>query len=125
MKAVCYICNWLLKKKEPLIYKMIKKYKSDLTHLCILKCKMFVTLSEEWKSLKLNAKFWQKIHVKYEDSNQYCIYNSVIKYISVYQDVIFYENQCYNHTILPDQWESSDDLSDEILETSNQENNED
>ena len=47
IKAACYIYNQLLKKKEFLIYKIIKKHKSNLTHLHILKCKMFITLSEE------------------------------------------------------------------------------
>ena len=63
---------------------MIKKHKSDLTHLHILKCKMFITLSEKQRSLKLNAKFWQGIHIEYKSSNQYWIYNLVTKYTDVY-----------------------------------------
>ena len=85
MKAIYYIHNWLSKKKEFSVYKMIKKkYKSDLTHLCILKCKVFVMLFKEWKGSKLDVKSWQGIHVKYEGSNQYCIYNSVTKCTDVY-----------------------------------------
>ena len=125
VKAVYYICNQLSKKKEPSTYEMIKKHKSDLTHLYILECKMFIMLPEEWRSLKLDAKFWQRIYVEYKNSNQYCIYNSVTKCISIYQDIIFCENQHYDCAILPDQWEPSNDLPDEIPETSNQENNED
>ena len=63
---------------------MIKKYKSDLTHLCTLKCKVFIMLFKEWRGLKLNVRFWQGIYIKYEGSNQYYIYNSVIKYTDVY-----------------------------------------
>ena len=43
MKIVYYIHNQLSKKKESSVYKIIKKYKLNLTHLHILKCKMFVT----------------------------------------------------------------------------------
>ena len=43
MKTVCYIHNQLLKKKKFSTYKMIKKHKSDLTHLYILKYKIFIT----------------------------------------------------------------------------------
>ena len=103
---------------------MIKKHKSDLTHLHTLKCKVFIMLSEKWKDLKLNARSWQGIHIKYKNSNQYHIYNFITKYISIYQNVIFCENQYYDHAILPDQWEPSDDLSDEIPKILNQENNE-
>ena len=84
---------------------------------------MFIMLSEEQRDLKLNARFWQEIYVEYESSNQYYIYNSVAKCTDVYQDIVFYENQHYDHAILSDQWESSDDLLDEISETSNQKNN--
>ena len=84
VKVVCYICNWLSKKKESLAYEMIKKHKSDLTHLHTLECKVFVMLPKEWRGLKLDVKSWQGIHVGYEGSNQYCIYSSVIKHIGVY-----------------------------------------
>ena len=121
---ICYICNQLSKKKEFLIYEMIKKHKSDLTHLHTLKCKMFIMLLEEQRGLKLDVRFWQRIHAEYEGSNQYCIYNLITKCTDVYWDVIFCKNQCYDHAILPNQWKPSDDLPDEILKTSNQENNE-
>ena len=63
---------------------MIKKHKSDLTHLCTLECKVFIILSEKQRGLKLNVRFWQGIHIEYEGSNQYCIYNFITKHISVY-----------------------------------------
>ena len=56
IKTICYIHNQLSKKKEPSIYKMIKNHKSDLTHLCTLKCKVFITFLKEWRDLKLNAR---------------------------------------------------------------------
>ena len=84
MKAVYYIHNWLPKKKEPLTYEIIKKHKSDLTHLHILKCKVFVTLFKEQRGLKLDARSWQEIYVEYESSNQYYIYNSVTKCTDIY-----------------------------------------
>ena len=86
---------------------------------------MFITFSKKQRGLKLNVRFWQRIHIKYEDSNQYCIYNFVTKCTGIYQNIIFHENQHYNHATLPDQWKPFNDLPDEILKTSNQENNED
>ena len=84
VKVICYICNQLLKKKEPSAYKMIKNHKPDLMHLRTLKCKMFITLPEEQRGLKLDARSWQEIHIEYEGSNQYCIYNPVAKHTGVY-----------------------------------------
>ena len=92
VKTVCHICNWLLKKKESSVYEMIKKHKSDLTHLHTLECKVFIMFFEEWRGLKLNVRSWQGIHVGYEGSNQYCIYNSVTKHTGVYQDMAFCED---------------------------------
>ena len=74
----------IIKKKESSIYKIIKKHKSDLIHLYILKCKVFITFFKEQRSLKLNAKFWQGIHIKYKGNNQYYIYSSVTKCTDVY-----------------------------------------
>ena len=56
MKAVHYIHNKLLKKKEFLVYKMIKKHKLNLTYLHTLKYKIFIMLFKEWKGSKLNVK---------------------------------------------------------------------
>ena len=84
MKAVYYIHNLLSKKKEPSVYKMIKKHKSDLTHLHTLECKVFITLFKKQRDLKLDVRSWQGIHVEYKGSNQYCIYSPVTKCTDVY-----------------------------------------
>jgi hypothetical protein len=66
---------------------MIKRVKSNLSHLRTIESTTWVHISKEKVRKKLNDRSWQEILVSYENDNQYCIYDSRTEKVHIVRDV--------------------------------------
>ena len=114
-KVVVYLRN-----RGPISYgnitafENLKNEKLYLGHLCILGCRVWVHIpNEKWK--KLDVRSYQGIHVGYEGTNQYHVYNPCNSRVSVTRDVQFDKAYLYDRKDLKpqefpdDKWNNEDD----------------
>ena len=114
-KAVVYLQNRSpINQGTATAYDNLKSEKPYLGHLCILGCRVWVHIPKE-KRKKLNERSYLSIHVGYEGTNQYRVYDPHSGRVSVTRDVHFHEAHLYDKKDLKpqefadDEWHKEDD----------------
>ena len=114
-KAVVYLRNRSpIRQGTTTAFENLKGEKPCLSHLCILGCRVWVHISKE-KRHKLDERSYQDIHVGYEGTNQYRVYNPQSGRVSITRDVHFDKAHHYDKkNLMPedfadDEWKNSDD----------------
>ena len=95
VQAVCYLKNRSPNVDGITSYECLKKLKPNLSHICVLGARAWVHIPKERKK-KLSKCSWQGIHVGYEGTNQYCIYNPCTRKIHVTRDVTIDEKNLFD-----------------------------
>jgi hypothetical protein len=90
IKTTVYLFNRNSHYQHKISYEMIKRRKSDLSHLRIIKSTTWIRILKK-KIKKLDDRFWKSILVSYENENQYRIYDFRIDKIHVVRDVKIHE----------------------------------
>ena len=127
-KACCYIWNQILKVNLQTLYEHFKSSWSDLSHLQVLGCKVFVIISPEHCRNKLSAQSWQGIFIDYDEVNSYWVYNPLTKRVKTYHDVKFCENETTHNVDISnkfqytefDEYKESETVEIDIPESINQ-----
>ncbi len=88
IKTIAYLFNRSshYQLNDKISYEMIKKTKSNLSHLRIIESTTWVHILKK-KIKKLNDRSWQSILVGYENDNQYRIYDSRTGKVHIVRDV--------------------------------------
>lgn len=114
-KAVVYLRNRnLINQGRTTVYKNLKSEKPYLGHLWVLGCWVWVNISKK-KCKKLDGRSYQGIHVGYEGTNQYRIYDSHNGQVSITRDMYFDKAHHYDkkdfqpHDFADNQWDKEDD----------------
>ena len=114
-KAVVYLRNRSpISQGTTTAYENLKSEKPYLGHLRILGCRVWVHIPKE-KRKKLDDRSYQGIHVGYEGTNQYRVYDPHSGRVSVTRDVHFDEAHRYDKKDLKpqdfadDEWHKEDD----------------
>ncbi len=86
-KAVVYLWNRSpISQGTTIVYENLKSEKSYLGHFRILRYRVWVHILKE-KRKKLEEKFYQGIHIGYEGTNQYRVYDPQRGWVSITTDV--------------------------------------
>lgn len=112
--AVCY-----LKNRSPYVngvtpYESLNGLRPDLSHLRVLGARASVHIPKE-KRKKLDERPWQGIHVGYEGSNQYRIYDPCTGKTHITRDVTIDEKNLFDriafgpNELVDDEWSVYDD----------------
>ena len=114
-KAVVYLRNRSpISQGSTTAYENLKSEKPYLGHLRILGCRVWVHIPKE-KRKKLDERSYQGIHVGYEGTNQYRVYDPHSGRVSVTRDAHFDEAHLYDRKDLKpqefadDEWHKKDD----------------
>jgi hypothetical protein len=94
IKTIAYLFNRssYYQLNDKISYEMIKRVKSDLSHLRIIKSTTWVHISKKKTRKKLDDQSRQKVLVSYENDNQYRVHNFRIEKTHVVKDVRIDEN---------------------------------
>jgi hypothetical protein len=88
---------------------MIKRVKSNLSHLRVIESTTWVHIRKE-KTKKLDYRSWKRVLVSYENDNQYRIYDSRTDKVHIVRDVKIDENVDNNNDDSDDDfWTHEDD----------------
>ena len=91
----------------------MKGRKPNFSHICVLGARAWVHIPKKRK--KLDKCSWQGIHVGYEDTNQYRIYNPCTEKIHVIRDVTIDKKNLFDRKafqpkeLVDDEWSQGDD----------------
>ena len=94
IKTVCYLKNRSPNTDGVTSYEKLKDRKPNLSHLRVLGARASVHIPKE-KRKKLDERSWQGIHVGYEGTNQYRIYDPCTGKVHVKRDVIIDEKNLF------------------------------
>lgn len=95
-KAVVYLRNCSpIQQGIATAFKNLKGEKLYLGHFCILRCRVWVHIPKK-KRKKLDDWSYQSIFVRYEGTDQYCVYDPQSGQISITRDVYFDKTHRYN-----------------------------
>ena len=92
----------------------MKGSKPNLSHICVLSARAWVHIPKE-KRKKLDKRSWQGIHVGYEDTNQYRIYDPCTRKVHITRDVTIDEKNLFDrkafepHELVDDKWSQNND----------------
>ena len=128
VKACCYIWNQVSGVDPQTPYECFEGSWPDLSHLQVLKCKVFVTIPPEHRCNKLSAQFWQGVLVGYDGVNSYQVYSSLMKRVKTYCNVKFRKYETAHNTDISnkfqyaefDKYEESETVEIDIPESINQ-----
>ena len=114
LKAVVYLKNRSPANDGVTPYERLHGIKPDLAHLRVLGSRAWVHIPKESRK-KLDDRSWQGIHVGYEATNQFRIYDPKTGKVHVVRDVAIDENRLYDrtdvadHELYDEDWEPTDD----------------
>ena len=114
IKAVCYLKNRSPNTDGVTPYEKLNNKKPNLGHLRVLGARAWVHIPKE-KRKKLDERSWQGIHVGYEGTNQYRIYDPCTDKVHVTRDVTIDEKNLFDrkayksNELVHDEWAQTDD----------------
>ena len=105
VKACCYIQNWVPEIDPQTLYKCFEGSWPDLSHLQVLKCKVFMIIPPEHCHDKLSAQSWQGVLIDYDGVNSYWMYSLLTKKIKTYHDVEFHKYETTHNTDISNEFQ--------------------